>query len=223
MGSCLTGKGAHPNAKGSRRNFLLVRELFSRLGETALLMKFSTRVTVVRDGSDDRGRGRGRGCGKPGQPSNGKWILIQQDFEWDFGLGRFGGEQGLAPWRTDVSLYIGSFRDQAIGKTCELPAGTSGCNALGFSRVKDLFIQNFKAKFDDTMKALAKDVLSRDNVLKVVEAGVKEFKKEDWDASPASKVFCGADRKQTCNVDAVHEGMVKWTNERAAVVSQRLP
>lgn len=161
------------------------------------------------------------------QPSNGKWILIQQDFEWDFGLGRFGGEQGLGPWRSDVTLYIGSFQDQPIGKTCELPIPpppmTVVCNSLGFSRLKNLFIQNFKTKFDDTMKALVKDVLSPGNVLKVIEAGVKEFKKEDWDAAPASKIFCGAKRDMMCSVDAVHEAMVKWTNERAAVVSQRLP
>jgi hypothetical protein len=150
--------------------------------------------------------------------SNGKWYLIQQDFEADFGIGKLGltGIGTLGTWNPAQTLYIGwNSPDANISKSCELPAGMQGgCNGLGFSALKDAFIDAFRQELNDKYRELVrKGVLAATNVLALIEEGVGKFSLDDWNASPAGKA---------CDVKQAHDMMRAWARDRAATVNQKL-
>jgi hypothetical protein len=161
----------------------------------------------------------------PYRRADGKWLLVQQDFEWDFGLGSFGEQPGLSPFRADETFYIGAYQGSAIGQTCELDASSgrrAGCNNLGFSRLKDTFIQNFRSEYDATLRELAQTVLEPNSVSALIEQSAAQFNQTDWNAAPATKSFCGMGGAQPCSfVDEVN-AMKQWANDRNATLRQRL-
>jgi hypothetical protein len=146
--------------------------------------------------------------------ATGKWNVIHQDFEWDFGLGK--GLGFAATWNPGQTLYLGwNSANAAISKSCELPAGmTRGCNALGFMALKDAFLGAFKNEFDDKLRDLVRrGILSAEGVGKVIDEGVAKFSMDDWLATPAHKA---------CDVDAAHTAMRRYAALRHSTVVQRL-
>ncbi|MFZ5891046.1 MAG: lamin tail domain-containing protein [Myxococcota bacterium] len=158
----------------------------------------------------------------PYRRADGKWILIQQDFEWDFGLGSLGEQPGLSPFRADETFYIGAYQGSTIGQTCELSSVGSRCNNLGFSRLKNAFIQNFRNEFDATLRNLSKTVLEPGAVSSLIDQAAAQFNQADWNAAPASKTFCGSGGTQMCNFSAQVDAMKKWATDRNAALVQRL-
>jgi spore coat protein CotH len=161
----------------------------------------------------------------PYRRGDGKWLLIQQDFDWDFGLGSFGNQPSLSTFRADQTFYIGAYKNSSIGQTCELSLSgeqRSRCNNLGFSRLKDTFIQNFRAEFDATLRSLSKTVLEPNAVQALIEQSASQFNQADWDAAPASKSFCGSGANQVCSFPNEVAAMKQWATDRNAALQQRL-
>lgn len=162
----------------------------------------------------------------PVKRADGKWTLIQQDFEWTFGLGGSpelrNGEYGLAPWNANVTFYIGVRYEDRIVRQCEIePAGSAwmtgwrvgNCNALGFFELKDQLIRTHRQQFDDKLRALSKTILAPENVNRVIDEAVKEFNLNDWNEAPAVKA---------CSPQRQHEVMKTWVRDRHRVLVERL-
>jgi spore coat protein CotH len=132
----------------------------------------------------------------PYKRPNGKWIVLPQDFDLDFG-----GAEGPS-WKTDWA-----WADQTPDAVGSFYIGEEGNpnNKLGFSHLKSQFIKSFRSEFNARLLELSNTVLSPVNVLKIIDEAEKEFSVEDWDKSPAA---------EACDIKIRIENLRDWARKR---------
>ncbi len=135
---------------------------------------------------------------------DGRWIILQQDFDLEWGLGPFWPDRRCPPCgshKATASFYIGQENDPS--------------NVNKFSYFKDATLRAFRKEYDDRLRELARTVLAPDNVLKLIDEGAAAFNNEDWNQSPSTG---------RCDVKGAVEEMRTWTRARhAALVSRLIP
>jgi hypothetical protein len=160
-------------------------------------------------------------------PATGKWVVIQQDFDQDLGVGAWAALQQapiyhrMARWSPQRTFYYGwNAPDPRISKQCELPPGYTACNDLGFNALKSDFIGAFKQRFADRVRKLVSkgNVLSTAEARATVEEGIAKFSLEDWLESPAEK----RQGLVTLDASAAHEAMRDWPRARNAAAATLL-
>ncbi len=128
----------------------------------------------------------------PYKPPGGKWYIVPQDFDLDFG-----GRLGRAKQPVTASFYIGEEGS---------PANIGGLNHL-----KSAFIKAFRTEFDGRLVELSKTILAPDNVLAAIDEAAKQISMPDFDEAPAIKA---------CDVPARVERMKSWVRDRHALLQQ---
>ena len=130
--------------------------------------------------------------------SDGKWLIIPQDFDLDFG-----GDGTAMMGRWMKIPPSASFLNGEEGNATGLAGG-------GINQLKSAFIRAYRPELTQRLIDLSKTVLAPDNVLEMLDQAVTEFSMADWMAAPLV---------QTCDVQARIQRARTWGRDRHVALS----
>jgi spore coat protein CotH len=127
--------------------------------------------------------------------SDGKWTLMPQDFDLDFG-----GDPVDAEWKGFANPPTMSFfhGEQGTAKT-----------AGGLNQLKVQLIRAYRKEFAARVQELARTTLSEANVDKLLGEVTKDFSAKDWMEAPTRR----------CDMTARVESARKWIKDRHAFLA----
>jgi hypothetical protein len=170
----------------------------------------------------------------PYRAADGKWWILAQDHDWEFGRGTLNSTDAvLRLYTKDLSFYTG-----LVGT--KLPDGTTDQRS-GPNYVKDAFFTAFRSEYDQLLRDLdhksADSPLAPATVRKHVDEWLKGFSRTDLDARPMAVVMIPDPNDPTmkklipsivppsCShamVTKAADDVKKWADDRHAVLLDRL-